>query len=70
MTGKMSGKQLLDLIQIQRLNVTDFTLNISGTPQFKNQRWKPDSFNLTGFHVDPQAPPTFFNILKVLKALY
>ena len=35
------------------------TITLTGTPQVQNRRWAPDAFTLTGFGVDPDAPPTF-----------
>lgn len=35
------------------------TCNITGIPKLRPRRWTPDSFNLTGFAVDPQGPPSF-----------
>ena len=36
-----------------------FTLSISGTPGVNHYQWIPDSYNLTGFYVNPDTPPTF-----------
>jgi hypothetical protein len=47
---------------------TDFTWDITGTPKFKQQKWQPDAYNFTGFHVDPQAPPTFFQYFESSKS--
>lgn len=35
------------------------TLNIAGRVVFRRASWKPDSFNFTGFPIDPVNPPTF-----------
>lgn len=35
------------------------TWTISGVPSLKRREWIPDSFNLTGFAVDPNSPPAF-----------
>lgn len=35
------------------------TLNLTGTVVHHRVRWKGDSFNLVGFPVDPENPPTF-----------
>ncbi len=35
------------------------TWTIHGAPSLRSMSWVPDSFNLTGFHVDPDHPPTF-----------
>ena len=35
------------------------TCNITGIPKLRPRRWTPDSFNLVGFAVDPQGPPSF-----------
>lgn len=37
----------------------DCTLQLTGTAQFEPPVWKSDSFNLTGFCLDEQSPPTF-----------
>lgn len=34
------------------------TLNVRGRPVLKPYRWRSDGFNFTGFHVDPDFPPT------------
>ncbi|MBF0452261.1 MAG: hypothetical protein HQK75_16280 [Candidatus Magnetomorum sp.] len=47
---------------------TNYTWNLTGTPFFQNRIWQPDSFNFTGFHVDPQAPPTFFQFFEGSKS--
>jgi hypothetical protein len=38
---------------------SDVTLTVSGTPSLRRPKWLPDSFNLTGFTVDPGDPPTY-----------
>lgn len=41
------------------------TLTISGTPILPKIQWKPNSFNLVGFHLDPGNEPffgTFFDV--------
>jgi len=40
-------------------SLSDYTLNIKGTPYIKNRKWQPDNYNLIGFYVDPVKPPTF-----------
>ena len=40
-------------------NASPVTWTIRGQPAPRGPAWLPDSFNLTGFHVDPSAPPTF-----------
>lgn len=35
------------------------TFTVSGEPVFERRTWVAPSFNLTGFDVDPAAPPTF-----------
>lgn len=35
------------------------TWTVSGVPSLRSMAWVADSFNLTGFHVDPERPPTF-----------
>ncbi len=37
----------------------EFTWEITGPPSMRKIRWLADSFNMAGFHVDPDAPPTF-----------
>jgi hypothetical protein len=34
------------------------TLQVSGAPAMRKIRWLADSFNMVGFHVDPDNPPT------------
>jgi len=36
-------------------------LTIEGRPVLRDQRWRPDDFQFTGFHVDPENEPTFSN---------
>lgn len=36
-----------------------FEWTVSGAPELTVQAWNPDSYNLAGFHVDAQNPPTF-----------
>ena len=55
-------KNLYSLIDNQAylvFSLSDYTLNITGTPYIKNRKWEPDTYNLVGFYVDPVAPPTF-----------
>jgi hypothetical protein len=40
-------------------NASPVTWTILGQPAPRGPAWLPDSFSLTGFHVDPSAPPTF-----------
>ncbi len=35
--------------------------NVKGTPVQPSKQWALDTFNLTGFHVDANRPPTFAN---------
>ena len=42
---------------------TNATLTITGRPSVRDTAWTPNSLNLTGFHVDPAAPPTFGSFL-------
>ncbi len=37
----------------------EVTLTLSGEPKARAFKWRPDSFNFTGFHIDPDNPPTF-----------
>lgn len=39
----------------------DYAWTIKGKPTFFHQTWTPNSYNLTGFFVDPQSPYTFAN---------
>ncbi|MGC9329739.1 MAG: hypothetical protein ACP5I1_19045, partial [Candidatus Hinthialibacter sp.] len=36
-----------------------YTWSVTGKPLYYQQNWNPDSYNLVGFHVDPQNPPSF-----------
>ena len=38
---------------------TQTTLSVSGVARLNRIRWRSDSFNLVGFPVDPESPPTF-----------
>jgi hypothetical protein len=38
--------------------------SISGTVRFRRLEWQPNSFNLLGFPVDTQAPPTFASLFE------
>ncbi len=42
--------------------------SVSGKPEVQNPRWVADSFNLTGFFVDPNQPPTFAQYLNPSEA--
>jgi len=46
----------------------DCTWNIAGTVLLEPIRWKGNSFNLLGFGLDPQAPPTFAKFFAASKA--
>ncbi len=35
------------------------TLSVTGSPSVRSIRWTPNSFNLVGFHVKGDSPPTF-----------
>jgi hypothetical protein len=37
----------------------DYTWNVTGEVSFAKVKWKSDSFNLVGFSLDPNSPPTF-----------
>lgn len=37
----------------------DYTWRVTGKAAFSRMRWQADSFNLTGFSLDEQSPPTF-----------
>ncbi len=37
----------------------DFQWTVTGAVKYRPPRWRPDSYNLVGFTVDPQSPPTF-----------
>jgi hypothetical protein len=43
------------LIQAER----DFSWNVEGYVELPRTVWKADSYNFTGFCLDPQSPPTF-----------
>jgi hypothetical protein len=47
---------------------TDFTWKVTGTVMPPEVQWKPSSFNLVGFSVDEQAPPTFAQFFSGSKA--
>lgn len=36
-----------------------YTWSVKGRPLYYQQDWNPDSYNLVGFHVDSQNPPSF-----------
>lgn len=44
------------------------TLEVTGTPSVRPITWVPDSFNLTGFHIDPASPPDFGSFFAPSKA--
>ena len=57
-----SFKNLYSLMENQAylvFSISDYVLNIKGTPYMKKRKWQPDTYNLLGFYVDPDAPPTF-----------
>jgi len=35
------------------------SFTVSGVPNIEKIKWVPDSYNLTGFHLDPVNPPSF-----------
>jgi hypothetical protein len=37
-----------------------FAWNLRGAVTVRSIRWQPDSYNLTGFQLDPHSPPTFY----------
>jgi hypothetical protein len=37
----------------------DYVWQVTGDVQLHSVRWQPDSYNFTGFALDPSAPPTF-----------
>jgi hypothetical protein len=37
----------------------DYTWTFTGKPIYKKHIWQPNSFNLKGFYVNPDQPPTF-----------
>lgn len=41
---------------------------VSGQPVLPSSEWLADSYNLVGFHVDPNAPPTFKSFFTSAKA--
>ena len=41
------------------LSTADATWRVYGRVALKPVRWQPDSYNFTGFCVDPESPPTF-----------
>jgi hypothetical protein len=44
------------------------TLEVAGRPVARDLKWVPDSFNLVGFRVNPEAPPTFTGFLGPSRA--
>jgi hypothetical protein len=42
----------------------NFTWKLTGNAYFKQKAWQPDSFNLTGFYVNPDDPPTFASFFQ------
>ena len=45
-----------------------FTWNVQGKPIFERIKWQPESFNLTGFHIAPDANMTFADYFSGSKA--
>jgi len=41
------------------VQASDVQWTVHGRPMLQPARWQADSFNLTGFPVDPAAPPSF-----------
>jgi len=37
----------------------DITWTVTGIPSVRKIQWVPNSFNLVGFHINPDAPPSF-----------
>lgn len=35
------------------------TWRVTGTPRLVEERWRPEAYNLVGFHVSEDSPPTF-----------
>jgi|GEM_PF-1765865 len=50
------------LIRLAGSNVVDWT--ISGRPTLRTSPWVADRFNLRGFPIDPDLPPTFRNFFR------
>ncbi|PIE90775.1 MAG: hypothetical protein CR997_03885 [Acidobacteria bacterium] len=44
------------------------TLVVSGVPSVDKIKWVPDSYNLVGFHLDREHPPTFANFFSSSEA--
>jgi hypothetical protein len=40
------------------------TLTVTGEPKVPNTNWKPNSFNLVGFHVNADNPPLFYDFFE------
>lgn len=40
------------------------TFTVSGSPRLKFPAWTADAYNLRGFPIDPDNPPTFLNFFK------
>lgn len=45
------------------------TWTVTGVPSLRSMSWVPNSFNLVGFHVDPDRPPTFGSYVADRSAL-
>ncbi|ETR70121.1 MAG: hypothetical protein OMM_03467 [Candidatus Magnetoglobus multicellularis str. Araruama] len=45
-----------------------FTWHIQGQPILETKKWQPESFNLTGFHIAPEAQITFADYFENSKA--
>lgn len=43
---------------------TAAALNITGRPIHQPKEWAPNAYNLTGFNIDPNAAPTFYDFFK------
>jgi hypothetical protein len=50
------------LLKIEGTQTVSWT--VTGRPSLSDWPWQPDSFNLTGFHVDPASPPSFGQYLE------
>ena len=47
-----------------------FTLNVVGRPAWRTRSWTPNAYNLRGFPVDPDSPPTFVSFFRPAPAHY
>jgi hypothetical protein len=49
---------------------SNVTWNVTGLPSVVSDKWSPDRYNLRGFPVDPDQPPTFVDFFRWSPAHY